>query len=84
MGSTYFIHLSIIKRFFKKELYECCVKSKKWTVSLSEQYQSGFMNSAFLLHSTGHKQGGSEIDCSINYASYYYLEELLRLQNIKN
>ncbi|RUT71827.1 glucuronyl hydrolase [Flavobacterium cupreum] len=64
----------------KKE-YE--TKSKKMIVSLSEHYQSQDVNSAFLLHSTGHKPAGSEIDCSINYADYYYLEALLRLQKLK-
>lgn len=65
----------------KKE-YE--TKSKKMIISLSEHYQSQDVNSAFLLHSTGHKPAGSEIDCSINYADYYYLEALLRLQKLKN
>ncbi|MFH6992548.1 glycoside hydrolase family 88 protein [Flavobacterium sp. FlaQc-48] len=64
----------------KKEYLQ---KSKKMIVSLSEQYQSRDVNSAFLLHSTGHKPAGSEIDCSINYADYYYLEALLRLQKLK-
>jgi unsaturated chondroitin disaccharide hydrolase len=58
-------------------------KSKKMIVELSEHYQSHEVNSAFLLHSTGHKPAGSEIDCSINYADYYYLEALLRLQKLK-
>jgi unsaturated chondroitin disaccharide hydrolase len=58
-------------------------KAKKMIVSLSEHYQSRDVNPAFLLHSTGHKPAGSEIDCSINYADYYYLEGLLRLQKMK-
>ncbi|MCD0468983.1 glycoside hydrolase family 88 protein [Flavobacterium sp. JAS] len=62
---------------------EYLTKSKKMIVSLSDHYQSHDVNSAFLLHSTGHKPGGSEIDCSINYADYYYLEALLRLQKLK-
>jgi unsaturated chondroitin disaccharide hydrolase len=62
---------------------EYLTKSKKMIVSLSDHYQSRDVNSAFLLHSTGHKPAGSEIDCSINYADYYYLEALLRLQKIK-
>lgn len=51
-------------------------------VSLSDNYQSRDVNSAFLLHSTGHKPADSEVDCSINYADYYYLEALLRLQKL--
>ena len=53
-------------------------KAEKMLAELTAHYQSGTTNSAFLLHSTGHKPAGSEIDCSINYADYYYLEGLLR------
>lgn len=49
----------------------------------SPEYFSGKHNDAFLLHSTGHHPAGSEIDASIVYADYYYLEALLRLRNIK-
>lgn len=45
----------------------------------SEKYQSRIRNNAFLLHSTGHKPNGGEIDASIIYADYYYMEALLRL-----
>ena len=62
---------------------EYLTKAKKMIVSLSNNYQSHDVNSAFLLHSTGHKPANSEIDCSINYADYYYLEALLRLQKLK-
>jgi unsaturated chondroitin disaccharide hydrolase len=58
-------------------------KAKKMIVALSDHYQSRDINSSFLLHATGHKPAGSEIDCSINYADYYYLEALLRLQKLK-
>ncbi len=44
----------------------------------SEKYQSREKNCAFLLHSTGHHPAGSEIDASIIYADYYYIEALLR------
>jgi len=46
----------------------------------SDKYLSGKKNVAFLLHSTGHHPAGSEIDASIIYADYYYLEALLRLK----
>jgi len=49
----------------------------------SERYQSRDKNSAFLLHSTGHYPAGSEIDASINYADYYYVEGLVRLKKLK-
>ncbi len=45
------------------------------------KYQSRNQNVAFLMHSTGHHPAGSEIDASIIYADYYYLEALLRLKN---
>jgi len=44
------------------------------------KYQSRGRNVAFLLHSTGHHPAGSEIDASIVYADYYYLEALLKLR----
>jgi len=49
----------------------------------SEKYQSRNQNSAFLLHSTGSKPAGTEIDAAIIYADYYYLEALLRLKKME-
>lgn len=49
----------------------------------SKRYQSGNVNSAFLLHSTGHYPNKTEIDYSIIYADYYYIEALLRLKKLK-
>lgn len=49
----------------------------------SDTYQSHDVNNAFLLHSTGHKPNNSEIDVSINYADYYYIEALLRLNKLQ-
>lgn len=45
----------------------------------TDLYQSQNKNVAFLMHSTGHHPAGSEIDASIIYADYYYLEALLRI-----
>ena len=45
----------------------------------TDRYQSRDKNVSFLLHSTGHHPAGSEIDASIIYADYYYLEALGRL-----
>ena len=45
----------------------------------SDNYQSREKNVAFLMHSTGHHPAGTEIDASIIYADYYYIEALLRL-----
>ena len=47
---------------------------------LSNRYQSGNENVAFLLHSTGHRPARSEMDASIIYADYYYIEALTRWQ----
>ena len=46
----------------------------------SEAYQSREKNVAFLMHSTGHHPAGSEIDASIVYADYYYIEALLKMK----
>ena len=48
----------------------------------SEQYQSRESKPSFLLHSTGHWPDGSEIDASIIYADYYYIEALMRLKRL--
>jgi len=48
----------------------------------SDQYKSGGKNNSFLLHSTGHHPAGSEIDYSIIYADYYYIEALNRLAHL--
>jgi unsaturated chondroitin disaccharide hydrolase len=58
-------------------------KGERMLQSLSTPaYQSRNINNAFLLHSTGHKPNGGEIDASIIYADYYYVEALLRLKKI--
>lgn len=49
----------------------------------TERYQSSQDNVAFLRHSTGHHPAGSEIDASIVYADYYYIEALLRLKGMR-
>ncbi|HNW60275.1 MAG TPA: glycoside hydrolase family 88 protein [bacterium] len=43
------------------------------------EYLGGETCQAFLRHATGHKPAGSEIDASLIYADYYYLEALMRL-----
>lgn len=50
----------------------------------SEIYQSREVNNAFLLHSTGHKPNDSEVDASIIYADYYYIEALMRLKSLQS
>jgi len=48
----------------------------------STAYQSGKAKPSFLLHSTGHWPNHSEVDASIIYADYYYIEALLRLKKL--
>jgi unsaturated chondroitin disaccharide hydrolase len=48
----------------------------------SDSYQSGESKPSFLLHS-GHWPNHSEIDASIIYADYYYIEALLRLKRLQ-
>lgn len=54
--------------------------ARKIVDSLSSNYCGAGTNDSFLLHSTGHKPNGSEVDYSIIYADYYYIEALHRLQ----
>ena len=46
-------------------------------------YRSPAGRSSFLDHSTGHRPAGSEIDYSIIYADYYYIEALNRLRELE-
>lgn len=58
-------------------------KAQEMLQELGNHYTSGTQNTACLLHSTGHLPAGSEIDYSIIYADYYYVEALLRLKEIE-
>lgn len=49
----------------------------------SDAYRSGEVAPSFVLHSTGHHPAGSEIDYSIIYADYYYIEALHRLARLE-
>lgn len=48
--------------------------------SLWKNYRAPKGSEPFLLHSTGHRPNGSEVDYSIVYADYYFIEALLRLK----
>lgn len=50
----------------------------------SAPYRAGDACSAFLLHCTGHMPNGTEVDASISYADYYYIEALIRLKKLQN
>ncbi|XMO85351.1 glycoside hydrolase family 88 protein [Algibacter sp. AS12] len=49
----------------------------------TDAYMSNQKNQALLLHSTGHHPKNSEIDASIIYADYYFMEALLRLKKME-
>lgn len=66
----------------KSEVYRS--RAEKMLVTLSsDKYQSRKINNALLLHSTGHQPNKGEIDASIIYADYYYIEALLRLKKMQ-
>ncbi|HJV79089.1 MAG TPA: glycoside hydrolase family 88 protein [Paludibacter sp.] len=50
----------------------------------SPTYLSGKSKPSYLLHSTGHWPNNSEVDASIIYADYYYIEALLRLKKLND
>lgn len=65
----------------KKEAERYKLAAEQMLQSLSSsEYRSGERNNAFLLHATGHMPNNSEVDASIIYADYYYLEALIRLE----
>jgi unsaturated chondroitin disaccharide hydrolase len=53
--------------------------------SLIKNYRSsvGTHHGFIFLHSTGHKPADSEVDTSIIYADYYFLEAILRRIRLK-
>lgn len=58
--------------------------AEKMLASLgSDSYRSPKSKDSFLDHCTGHKPAGTEIDASIVYADYYYIEALLRLKKLQ-
>ena len=58
--------------------------ARRTLASLYENYRGGDSCPAFLLHSTGHRPAGSEIDYAIIYADYYYIEALMRLRALQH
>lgn len=65
----------------KHEQYRAAAEKMLASLS-SDNYRSGAKRPSLLDHSTGHKPAGSEIDASIIYADYYYLEALLRYKKL--
>lgn len=50
----------------------------------SDHYFAKGKADAFLLHSVGSKPAHSQVDVSLSYADYYYLEGLIRLKKLLN
>ncbi|MBO0950839.1 glycoside hydrolase family 88 protein [Fibrella forsythiae] len=73
---------TLVKDKSKAALYRTKAEQMLETLS-SANYQSRQVNDAFLVHSTGHKPNNSEVDASINYADYYYIEALIRLKRLQ-
>ncbi|RYF71062.1 MAG: glucuronyl hydrolase [Cytophagaceae bacterium] len=73
---------TLVKDKAKAALYRTNAEQMLEALS-SANYQSRQVNDAFLLHSTGHKPNNSEVDASINYADYYYIEALIRLKKLQ-
>lgn len=48
----------------------------------SDSYRSAGNKVSFLDHSTGHKPAGTEVDASIIYADYYYMEALMKYKKL--
>lgn len=65
----------------KERYYNAAIKMLK---SLgSEKYSAVGKADSFLLHSTGAKSLGHEIDVALIYADYYYIEALSRLKRLE-
>lgn len=65
----------------KERYYDAAIKMLK---SLgSDKYSGVGKADSFLLHSTGAKSLGDEIDVALIYADYYYIEALSRLQKMQ-
>lgn len=77
------LELSTLTKDKKKAAFYRTEAEKMLTSLASNDYKSGDKNHAFLMHSTGHHPNGTEIDVSINYADYYYIEALTRLKKLR-
>jgi len=59
-------------------------KAEEMLNSLARHYHAADGNSAILGQVTGHYPNGNEINTSINYGDYYYMEALLRYSRLKS
>jgi|GEM_PF-52913 len=69
---------------FSKEKQQYLEKANKIVNNLSQHYVSkaGENKGFILLHSTGSKPSGTEVDKPLSYADYYFLEALLRKKRL--
>lgn len=67
----------------KKAAYEEAAGAMLQSLNTSYRSAAGGNHGFILMHSTGNKPSGSEVDVPIIYAEYYYLEALRR-QNFRN
>lgn len=58
-------------------------KAEAMLKSLMTYYHTDDVNSAILSQVTGNYPNGTEINTSINYGDYYYLEALMRYKNLE-
>lgn len=68
------------------ELADACLSmaERQLRTLSSDEYlvEEGECAGFILKHSTGNKPGKSEIDVPLSYADYYFLEALVRLNNL--
>lgn len=83
IAASAFLELSNLVKDSEKSAYYRQSAEKILEELSSERYQSREANSAFLMHSTGSFPGNSEVDYSIIYADYYYLEALMQLKKLR-
>jgi hypothetical protein len=71
---------------YSKNKKEYIAAADKIIASLTNYYRSpvGGNMGFILLHSTGSKPAGSEVDAPLSYADYYYLEALLKSRKNKH
>ena len=67
----------------KKDLYKQEANRILENLTANYRAQQNGDNGFLLLHSTGSKPHDSEIDVSIVYADYYFLEALLRKNKLE-
>jgi unsaturated chondroitin disaccharide hydrolase len=76
------LELSTLVKIPELKIRYCTVADAILNSLASPAYSAKGVNDAFLLHSTGAKPQGNEIDVALIYADYYYLEALRRRKSM--